>query len=75
MPMKSMKLWIEKLRIILKLCIMSIILTPMHYSEVPGKVRCLVASGYLVGNCQVYVNRQSVNVDTFRKCRNRQYFS
>ena len=62
MPMKSMKLWIEKLRIILKLCIMSIILTPMHYSEVPGKVRRLVASGYLVGNCQVYVNRQSVNV-------------
>ena len=37
-------------------------------SGVPGKVRCLVAIGYLVGNCQVYVNGESFIVDSLCVC-------
>ena len=37
-------------------------------SGVAGKVRCLVAIGYLVGNCQVYVNGQSFIVDSLCVC-------
>ena len=37
-------------------------------SGVPGKVRCLVAIGYLVGNCQVYVNGQSFILDSLCVC-------
>ena len=37
-------------------------------SGVPGKVRRLVAIGYLVGNCQVYVNGQSFIVDSLCVC-------
>ena len=48
MPM-LMKLWFEKLWIISNLCIMSIILTSMHYSEVSGKVRRLVTISVQLG--------------------------
>ena len=48
MPM-PMKLWFEKLWIILNLCIMSIFLTSMDYSEVSGKVRRLVTISVQLG--------------------------